>query len=45
VVAKAPAARLGTFAAERGWRWLRLLSSQGNSYNRDYLAETLEGRQ
>ena len=29
-----------TFAQERGWRHLRLLSSAGSSYNRDYLAET-----
>jgi len=30
---------------ERGWRHLRLLSSQGNTYNRDYHAETPEGQQ
>jgi predicted dithiol-disulfide oxidoreductase (DUF899 family) len=45
VVAKAPPARLLTFATERGWRRLRLLSSHGNSYNRDYLGETPEGHQ
>jgi predicted dithiol-disulfide oxidoreductase (DUF899 family) len=45
VVAKAPLARVLTFAEERGWRRLRLLSSAGNSYNRDYLAETAEGSQ
>jgi len=45
VVAKAPLARILTFAEERGWRRLRLLSSAGNSYNRDYLAETAEGSQ
>ena len=45
VVAKAPLARVLAFAAERGWRHLRLLSSAGNSYNRDYLAETEEGDQ
>jgi predicted dithiol-disulfide oxidoreductase (DUF899 family) len=45
VVAKAPLERILTFAAERGWRRLRLLSSAGNSYNRDYLAETAEGSQ
>jgi predicted dithiol-disulfide oxidoreductase (DUF899 family) len=44
-VAKAPLARVLTFAAERGWQSLRLLSSAGNSYNRDYHAETLEGHQ
>jgi predicted dithiol-disulfide oxidoreductase (DUF899 family) len=43
VVAKAPLARVLTFADERGWRRLRLLSSAGNTYNRDYLAETEEG--
>jgi predicted dithiol-disulfide oxidoreductase (DUF899 family) len=45
VVAKAPLERILTFAEERGWRRLRLLSSGANSYNRDYLAETPEGVQ
>jgi predicted dithiol-disulfide oxidoreductase (DUF899 family) len=45
VVAKTPLPRLLTFAHERGWRHLRLLSSAGNTYNRDYLAETAEGHQ
>jgi predicted dithiol-disulfide oxidoreductase (DUF899 family) len=45
VVAKSPLPRLLTFADERGWRRLRLLSSAANSYNRDYLAETAEGAQ
>jgi predicted dithiol-disulfide oxidoreductase (DUF899 family) len=45
VVAKAPLARILTFAEERGWRRLRLLSSAANGYNRDYLAETAEGHQ
>jgi predicted dithiol-disulfide oxidoreductase (DUF899 family) len=45
VVAKAPLPRLLTFAKERGWRRLRLLSSSSNSYNRDYRAETPEGHQ
>jgi predicted dithiol-disulfide oxidoreductase (DUF899 family) len=45
VVAKAPLARLLTFGEERGWRRLRLLSSAGNTYNRDYQAETAEGSQ
>jgi predicted dithiol-disulfide oxidoreductase (DUF899 family) len=45
VVAKSPLPRLLTFAEERGWRHLRLLSSSANSYNRDYLAETAEGDQ
>jgi len=45
VVAKTPAARVITFAEERGWRRLRLLSSAGNTYNRDYFGETAEGHQ
>jgi predicted dithiol-disulfide oxidoreductase (DUF899 family) len=45
VVAKAPLSRLLTFAEERGWRRLRLLSSAANTYNRDYLSETAEGQQ
>jgi predicted dithiol-disulfide oxidoreductase (DUF899 family) len=45
VVAKAPLPALREVARERGWRRLRLLSSQGNSFNRDYLAETAEGHQ
>jgi predicted dithiol-disulfide oxidoreductase (DUF899 family) len=45
VAAKAPIERIITFAAERGWRRLRLLSSAGTSYNRDYLAESADGEQ
>jgi predicted dithiol-disulfide oxidoreductase (DUF899 family) len=45
VVAKAPIERVLTFADERGWRRLRLMSSAGNTYNRDYLAETEDGDQ
>jgi predicted dithiol-disulfide oxidoreductase (DUF899 family) len=45
VVAKSPLSRILTFAEERGWRHLRLLSSAGNTYNRDYLGETEEGAQ
>ncbi|CAN5129681.1 DUF899 family protein [soil metagenome] len=45
VVAKAPLQRVLTFAKERGWRRLRLLSSTANTYNRDYLAETADGSQ
>lgn len=45
VIAKAPLDRLTTFARERGWRNLRLLSAIGNSFKRDYLAETPEGFQ
>jgi len=39
VVAKSDPHRIGTFARERGWRQLRLLSSRNNRYNLDYLAE------
>ncbi len=45
VVAKSPIARIREFGRERGWRNLRLLSSGGNSYNRDYRGETAEGAQ
>jgi predicted dithiol-disulfide oxidoreductase (DUF899 family) len=45
VVAKAPLPRVLTFARERGWRRLRLLSSARNTYNADYLAETPDGAQ
>jgi len=45
VAAKTPIERLLTFAAERGWRRLRLLSSAGTTYNRDYLAESPDGKQ
>jgi predicted dithiol-disulfide oxidoreductase (DUF899 family) len=43
VVAKAPLPRILTFARERGWRHLRLLSSADTSYNSDYHAETPDG--
>ena len=45
VAAKAPIERVLTFAAERGWRQLRLLSTAGITYNRDYLAEAADGEQ
>jgi predicted dithiol-disulfide oxidoreductase (DUF899 family) len=45
VVAKAPLSRVLTFAEERGWRRLRLLSSADNNYNRDYHGQTTEGHQ
>jgi predicted dithiol-disulfide oxidoreductase (DUF899 family) len=45
VVAKSDPARIRNFAHERGWRHLWLLSSQNNSYNRDYHVETPEGDQ
>jgi predicted dithiol-disulfide oxidoreductase (DUF899 family) len=45
VVAKSPLPRVLNVARDRGWRSLRLLSSAGSTYNRDYHAETAEGRQ
>ena len=44
-VAKTPVERVLTFAEERGWRRLRVLSSAGNTYNRDYFSETADGHQ
>jgi predicted dithiol-disulfide oxidoreductase (DUF899 family) len=43
IVAKSPLPRVLAFADERGWRRLRLLSSVGNSFNRDYHGETPDG--
>jgi predicted dithiol-disulfide oxidoreductase (DUF899 family) len=45
VVAKSPIQRIREIARERGWRHLRLLSSAGNSYNRDYHGEDEDGDQ
>jgi predicted dithiol-disulfide oxidoreductase (DUF899 family) len=45
VVAKSSVPRIMVFAKERGWRHLRLLSSAGNTYNRDYFGESPEGKQ
>jgi len=45
VIAKTSPDRLGTYAQERGWRNLRLLSSRNNTFNRDYHAETPDGGQ
>jgi len=45
VAAKSDPARIRTFARERGWRHLRLLSSRNNNYNRDYHAEAPDGQQ
>jgi predicted dithiol-disulfide oxidoreductase (DUF899 family) len=42
VVAKAPLPRLLTWAEERGWRHLRLMSSAGTTYNRDYFGESAD---
>ncbi|MEQ7010846.1 DUF899 family protein [Actinopolymorpha sp. B17G11] len=45
VIAKTDPDRLGTYAQERGWRNLRLLSSRHNTFNHDYHGETPEGEQ
>jgi predicted dithiol-disulfide oxidoreductase (DUF899 family) len=45
VVAKAPVERVAVFGEERGWRHLRLLSSDGSAFNRDYHAESSTGEQ
>jgi predicted dithiol-disulfide oxidoreductase (DUF899 family) len=45
VVAKTSLPRLLTWADERGWRHLRLLSSVANTFNRDYFGETANGAQ
>src|SRR3954454_7332868 len=43
VIAHAPYARLQELAVERGWRELPLYSLDGNSFARDYLAESPDG--
>jgi predicted dithiol-disulfide oxidoreductase (DUF899 family) len=45
VVAKSPLERIRSFAQERGWRNLRLLSSASNTYNHDYQGEDSGGKQ
>ena len=45
VVAKSPIARIVGFARSRGWRNLRLLSSAGSTYNREYFGEAADGSQ
>lgn len=45
VVAMSPPERIAAFARRRGWRHLRLLSSAGTTYNRDYLGEDATGAQ
>ena len=44
-VTKAPIERFRAHAHTRGWRHVRLLSSAGTSYNRDYHAETSDADQ
>lgn len=45
IVAKSPIKRIREFAAGRGWRNVRLLSSAGTTYNRDYQGENSAGDQ
>ena len=45
VIVKVPLARMREHARSRGWSDARLLSSEKNSYNRDYGAETADGFQ
>jgi predicted dithiol-disulfide oxidoreductase (DUF899 family) len=45
VIAKNPLDKILAHAETRGWRRIRMLSSAGNSYNRDYHAETSGGSQ
>jgi predicted dithiol-disulfide oxidoreductase (DUF899 family) len=45
VVAKSSLERIRSFARERGWNRVRLLSSASNHYNRDYYGENAEGDQ
>lgn len=45
VVVKSPIDRVADVARGRGWENLRLLSSAGNTFNRDYLGETDHGAQ
>jgi predicted dithiol-disulfide oxidoreductase (DUF899 family) len=45
VAARSPIERVVDFARGRGWKHLRLLSSAGNAYNRDYPGENEAGDQ
>lgn len=45
VVTKVPIDRFRAHAQTRGWRHARLLSSAGNTYNRDYQAEDADENQ
>jgi predicted dithiol-disulfide oxidoreductase (DUF899 family) len=45
VIAKSPIRRIVEYANSRGWSNFRLLSSEKNNYNRDYLGETADGGQ
>ncbi|CAB3785435.1 DUF899 family protein [Paraburkholderia fynbosensis] len=43
VIGRSPIEKLVAFKKERGWRYLRLYSSGGNTFNRDYAAEDPAG--
>jgi predicted dithiol-disulfide oxidoreductase (DUF899 family) len=43
VIGRAPLEKLVAFKQERGWRHLRIYSSGGNTFNRDYAAEDPAG--
>jgi predicted dithiol-disulfide oxidoreductase (DUF899 family) len=45
VAAQSPIARIRDFAAERGWRHMRLVSADGTTYQRDYKGEDEKGGQ
>lgn len=45
VIGKSPLQRIRAYARERSWNGLRLLSSAGNTYNRDYFGEGPDGSQ
>ena len=40
IVAKSPLSRLLEWQRQRGWRFLRLLSTDGNTYDRDYFGDS-----
>jgi predicted dithiol-disulfide oxidoreductase (DUF899 family) len=44
VVAKSPLERFREHARSRGWGYVRLLSSAGNTFNADYHAEASDGK-
>ena len=45
VIAKSPVPRFREFARARGWRSLRILSSAGTNFNRDYHGDLPNGAQ
>jgi len=45
IVSAAPIERMTTFAKDRGWKRLRLLSSLGTTFKNDYFGETAVGDQ